>query len=105
MAKSRKVQVFDRGGEYFADPPVIDVAGSESVRIINHTDEELLWRVSDPAPFGAAVSEVIPKKSGSTARSPVNTPGLVGVFAYQLIGLSSGKKAKGNSDPVIIVEN
>jgi hypothetical protein len=28
-----------------------------------------------------------------------------GVFDYQVLMIKSGKKAKGNSDPVIVIEN
>lgn len=102
----RKVHVFDKQGEYFAEPPIIELTGADQLRIINHTDEDLIWRFSDTTAFtGGAILEVVPKKGGSPQKSPVNTANFFGVFSYQLIGVTSGKKAKGNSDPVIIVEN
>lgn len=111
MAKKLKVNVFERGGEYVADPPILEASNNDTVRIINHTDEDLIWRVNDTTVFqgGAAVLELVGKRTGAgpgktdPAKTVANTAFVA--VSYQLIGVNTGKKAKGNSDPVIIVEN
>jgi hypothetical protein len=108
----RKVNVFERGGEYVADPPIIELSGADTLRIINHTDEDLVWRVNDNTAFqgGNPILETVPKRGAngpgsSPAKNVANTANLFVAVSYQLIGVNTGKKAKGNSDPVIIVEN
>ena len=110
MAKKR-VNVFERGGEYVVDTPILEVGGADTVRIINHTDEDLIWRVNDNTVFtgGNPVLETVPKRGNgpgsSAAKNVVNTANFFVAVSYQLIGVNTGKKAKGNSDPVLIVEN
>jgi hypothetical protein len=121
MARSRKVHVVERNGEFFVEPPVIDLNGvavpanggqgqpgqpAETLRLVNHTDEDLLWVVADATLFnGGAFTLQVSAKSMSPVKTPVNTQGFAGFTRYQVLMLQSGKKAKGNSDPVIIVEN
>src|SRR5262245_65787883 len=105
MAKKR-VQVFDRNGEYVADPPLAELSSADTFKIMNNTDEDLVWVVSDSTLFqGGAIAEVVQARKFSNVKNPTNAANFSGFASYQLIGTKSGKKAKGNSDPVIIVEN
>ena len=106
MAKKR-VMVFDRGGELVVEPPVAELTGGDVMRIVNNTDDDLVWIVSDTTIFtgGAPVLETIAARKLSSPKTAVNTPNFAATAAYQLISIKSGRKGKGNSDPVIIVEN
>ena len=107
MAK-KKVMVLEKDGEFYVDPPAVELefkagpGNADELKVINRTNEDLVWRVEDPAAFGAAVLEIVPKKKISPAKTAQNVSG---VFEYQVLMIRSGKKAKGNSDPVIIIEN
>lgn len=106
MAK-KKVHVVFKDAEFVVDPPVVELqfqagGANDQLKLINRTDEDLVWSLEDPAAFGAAVLEIVRRKSISAAKSPQNVSG---VFEYQVLMIKSGKKAKGNSDPVIIIEN
>jgi hypothetical protein len=105
MAK-KKVMVIEKDGEFFVDPPAVELefkpGAADELKIINRTNEDLVWRVEDAAAFGAAVLEIVPRRKISVAKTAQNVSG---VFDYQVLMIKSGKKAKGNSDPVIIIEN
>ena len=62
------------------------------VKVINRTNEDLVWRVEDAAEFGAAVLEIVPRRKISVAKTAQNVSG---VFEYQVLMIKSGKKAKG----------
>jgi hypothetical protein len=106
MPKKKKVFVVRRNDEFFVIPPVIDLefkgGNGDELKLQNKTDEDLLWVVSDAIAFGNAVQEIVAAKGTSTAKTAQNVSDL---FEYQVLMLKSGKKAKGNSDPVIIIEN
>ena len=105
MAKKR-VMVFDRGGELVVEPPVAELTGGDAMRIVNNTDDDLVWIVGDATIFnGGAVLETITARKLSSPKTAVNTANFAATAAYQLISIKSGRKGKGNSDPVIIVEN
>ena len=104
----RKIHVYkDSDGEFRVYPPVMLVSGKSSalddVVVVNHTDEDAIWLV--PAgPFHATNASVEPAPKGhgkSNAKTALNTDVSTSYVVYML---QSGKKAKGNSDPVIIVE-
>jgi hypothetical protein len=105
MAK-KKVMVLEKDGEFFVDPPAVELefklGNPDELKLINRTNEDLVWRVEDATAFGAAVLEIVQKKKISPAKTVQNVSG---VFEYQVLMIKSGKKAKGNSDPVIIIEN
>ena len=105
MAK-KKVMVIEKDGEFFVDPPAVELefkqGSADELKVINRTNEDLVWRVEDVTAFGAAVLEIVPRRKISGAKVAQNVSG---VFEYQVLMIRSGKKAKGNSDPVIIIEN
>jgi hypothetical protein len=72
------------------------------MKIVNRTGEECTWVVTNVTLFGGIVAEPIPAKGISSLKT-VAAAAPVGVYEYQVI-MKSGKKAKGNSDPVIIID-
>jgi hypothetical protein len=104
MAK-KKVHIIARGDEFIVDPPAVELdgtGGGDQLKLVNRTHEDLVWSVQDTTAFGAAVLEIVKSKKIS---SPKTAQNVSGVFEYQVLMIRSGKKAKGNSDPVIIIEN
>ena len=100
----------DSDGEFRVYPPVITLRlkdpgnanKPDELNIVNHTDEGIVWAAPvgafDPAdPYGEAIGKNKPKKS----KTAINAAGL---YPFTVFMLQSGKKAKGNSDPMIIVE-
>jgi hypothetical protein len=105
MAKAdKRVQIVERSGEFFAEPGTVELDGNQSLKIVNRTDEDLLWVVPNAAVFGAVVTETVLSKKLSSIKQVVNNPA-AGIYEYQILMLKSGKKAKGNSDPVIIIDS
>jgi hypothetical protein len=103
---NKKVTVVFKDGEFFVDPPVVTLkfrsrGDADTLKLSNRTDESLVWNVEDAAPFGAPVLELIKKGKVSHVKSAKKAPG---TYAYQVLLVKSGEKARGNSDPVIIIE-
>jgi|RhiMetdeSRZDD1v2_1073273.scaffolds.fasta_scaffold1965108_2 hypothetical protein len=106
MATKKRVLVSERNGEFVVEPAVIELSGGDQLRLLNNTDEDLLWIVSNGNLFnGGAFSDNVTAHKPSNPKNPVNTANFADFAAYQVIMIKSGKKARGNSDPVIIVEN
>jgi hypothetical protein len=113
MAKKR-VHVHERNGEFFVEPAVLELNGppgggggggaADTVRLVNHTGEDLIWNVPAGVFQANPVIQPVARRSLSpsfTAQSHPNP----GYHEYQVLMVQSGKKAKGNSDPVIIIED
>ena len=77
--------------------------GNKFFKIVNRTQEELLWSVTNAALFGAAFSEVIGPKKLSTQQT-VQTTAAAGVYEFQIMGLRTNQRVKGGSDPMIIID-
>jgi len=112
-AKSNaKVVIVDAGGEYLVQPAAVllektGAGQGDTLRIFNasQTDDALFF-IADGSVFtnnAAPQSVVIPKKKSITLQ--LDNGAAANVYTYQILMIQSGKKAKGNSDPVIIVEN
>jgi hypothetical protein len=104
----RKVHVYESSdNEYRVEPPLIEVRQTtDTMKVRNHSNDDLLFYVIGGA-FNAANPQLVPlpPKTLTTIGSPV-LQGVAGtLYAYQIINPKNGKKAKGNSDPVLIVEN
>ena len=107
-----KVHIYDADQDFRVHPPLAEADGDftggnpDQVVFRNHTAEELVLyaqagvfavgAIADPIPVGGKVTKTA-KTSGAA-----NT---VRLIPYVIFGSKSGKKAKGNSDPVIIIEN
>ena len=103
---NKKVTVVFKDGEFFVDPPVVTLkfrpsGGADTLKLSNRTDEDLIWNLEDPSPFGAPILELVKKGRVSADRKAKKAPG---TYSYQVLLVRSGRKAKGNSDPVIIIE-
>jgi ApbE superfamily uncharacterized protein (UPF0280 family) len=103
----RKLRVIKRSdGEFGVYPPLqtakADGAGFDTLRIINKTAEPLLWSVPAAAVAGnVAVNQVVAPNANHTIALD---NGADAVFEYQVYMIDSQKKARGNSDPVLIIE-
>lgn len=104
----RKVHIFQIGSDFRAFPPVVVLkGGNDKIRFINTTDENL------SAAFPAGVFGTTPKNVVIKKKDDKNSPkaksqgrGNFKVTTYTITVTSgSNKKVKGNSDPVIIIEN
>ena len=111
---SNEVVVYEADGELRVFPPVIRLnasgggAGAEKLALTNMTQDDLVFYagadVIDNA--GKPTTEAIPVGDQVTTK-PVksNGNGKKKIFSYQVVSPKTGKKAKGISDPMIIVEN
>jgi hypothetical protein len=102
---ARTVHVVPHGEECLVVPPAIVLAPNDTLKVVNHTAEDLVWIVADGTPFGTTVLDKVDKKGGAPhkARSvPMNAAS--GRYDYQIVMMSSGKKGKGHSDPMIIID-
>ena len=109
MPKKKKVLVLFKDGEFVVDPPTVELeftggggGGGDQLRLVNRTNEDLVWSLEDTTAFGAPILEIVKSNKLSPPKTVAN---VTGVFEYQVLMIKSGKKAKGNSDPVIIIEN
>jgi hypothetical protein len=99
-----RVHVVKIGDDFFVQPGIVSGDKNDTLRIINNTTEELLFRFTTS---GVVDPNDQTKFVGANARETVSfvaSPTL-GAHSYQIIMLGSGKKAKGNSDPVLIIDN
>lgn len=112
--KGYKIHVYqDSDGEFRVHPPVIEVnadgggGNKDNVTFVNYTSEDLVY-VMGPNVLSASIETgSAPKNGGKSVAKDVHSgaSGNSRLFSYQVIMTQSGKKAKGNSDPVIIIEN
>ena len=88
--------IFD---SYRVFPPVVILGKNDEFELVNVTDKDADLKI--PAgPFGEPISETV-KKNGkhSTPKKPKD-----GLFVVEYEVKVDGKKAEGNSDPVIIID-
>jgi hypothetical protein len=114
MNQQKKVHVYvDSEGEFRVWPPVIELdaakgAGNrDDLEFVNHTGEDIV--VTLPAGVVAPAPDVsnVVKNGGKSGRKKAhsNGAGTLRVHNYEVLMAASGKRAKGNSDPSIIIEN
>ena len=111
---NHKIHVYqDSDGEFRVYPPVIVVdaangAGNrDDVEFVNHTTEDMVY-FAGPGVFSAAPEGAPAAKNGGKSgakKSHSSGAGQTKLHTYQAFIVQSGKKAKGNSDPVLIVDN
>ncbi len=106
---NKRVQIYDIDGEYRAHPPLHELDGGgtpDKFVVRNNTQEDIVVFVG-PKAFHAtdAVSMVVPSGKARDMTAVSQGAGSVNVYPYHVLALKSGKKAKGNSDPVLIIEN
>jgi hypothetical protein len=109
LAKNlRSVHVVLHEGEFIVVPAAMVMVGGDTLKIVNHTDEDLTWIVPDGALVGSpngknTHSERINKKSGA-AHAGTDVGSGPGVYRYKILVGDTGKEAKGHSDPMIIID-
>jgi hypothetical protein len=86
---------------YKVFPPVIVLDQSDKFELVNTVDDHDAFLTIPDGPFtgGAVKGEKIGPKSKSTAKQPK-----AGTFGVEYEVKVDGKKASGNSDPVIIID-
>jgi hypothetical protein len=98
------VHVIESGGDFFVQPPIVSAEKNDSLRIINTTNEDLVFNLGVPNVVAPNDQTKLVKKNSKEAVNILNTA-VDGTHQYQIVMLASGKKAKGNSDPVLIIDN
>jgi hypothetical protein len=106
----KKVVVYESECEFLVYPPVVvlDGGAGEQVEIVNYSEEDAVWFVGPGLlDSGNTVVKDVPKKGGKSGPKKAKSQGKgnTKASAYTVLMVPSGKKAKGNSDPMIIVEN
>jgi len=107
---NKKVHVYESDGEYRVHPPLIELDGTggttDNLIVRNNTTEDLV--VYFPAKSANLTDAVaMPLDKGKKITVAAVSQGLnnSNAYSYQVIAPKSGKKAKGNSDPILIIEN
>lgn len=102
MAQTVKVYIVTRDSEFLVVPPAVALTHNDSFQIVNLTDQDFEWSMG-PEPFGAPIDHE-PVKKGANPAKPVKTNKLLAFYSYELATKIGGKKARGNSDPIIIID-
>jgi hypothetical protein len=110
MPKKVRVHVYEADGEFRVQPPLIELdaaAGGDDVEMVNHTGEDLIWYVDADVLSNNAEAFAVGKSGGKSGNKKPKSkgPGVTRLVTYQVFMVQSAKKAKGNSDPVIIIDN
>lgn len=111
-----KVTVYEASpNEYKVHPPLITLnfagtgagTGPDELVIANDTDDDLVMYINGGALHASKAVAVPLAKRSKSAKLPVMTQGggNSNLFTYHVLVPKTGKKAKGNSDPVLIIEN
>jgi hypothetical protein len=108
--KKHFIHVYESEGEFRVHPPVLVVDGAgprDDVQLVNHTTDDAVWYVGAAILDANPVATNVAKGGGKSGFKKVHsqTAGNAKLATYQVFMIQSGKKAKGNSDPVIIIEN
>jgi len=105
---AKKVHIYESDGEYRVHPPLVELDGSvpDTLVVKNNTTDDLVFYVG-PKVFHATDPVARPLEAGKKVTLTAQSQGAnnSNAFTYQVMVPKSGKKAKGNSDPVIIIEN
>lgn len=115
MAQSpTEVLIYEADGDYRVFPPVIRLdaagggAGAEKLTLTNMSNDDLVFYAGADVLDNAnkPTTEAIPAGE-SVISKPVksNGNGKRKIFSYQVVSPKTGKKAKGSSDPKIIIDN
>lgn len=99
-----RIHVIESGGDFFVQPPTVSAEVTDSLRIINTTNEDLVFRLSTNGIVAAGDQTKIVASKDRVNVAILNAAPL-GAYVYQILMVTSGKKAKGNSDPVLIIDN
>ena len=107
MADQKAYVYADSDGVYHVHPPVVVLSKTGNVvdkfELVNVTGADFVFGIEEGAfnPVGNG-PEAKPLKKNSKV-GPL-TPQVSGAYSYSVVATKTGKKAKGNSDPVIIID-
>jgi hypothetical protein len=93
-----RVCVVRKKGRFVVDPPIAFLAPKATLRIFNTTPEDLEFVFCDPK----TPQRILIKAKG---RGDIRLPDSLMQYSYQIWMVHSETWAKGNSDPVIIIDN
>lgn len=89
--------------EYRVEPGVVVLDGGDTIRVINATAAKIKVVVPKGAAKPPNTRKIGPAASGDF-RTKSQGHGKIKAYSYK-VSTSSGKKAHGNSDPILIIEN
>ena len=98
-----KVHVIESDGEIFVRPPAVSAEKTDSLRIFNATSEDLVFHIDADVVALADKTKIVKSQKKETLN--ILNSALDGSYPFQILMVKSGKKAKGNSDPVLIIDN
>jgi hypothetical protein len=110
-ANKIKVTVYEASAdEYKVYPPLVtlnfaDASGPEILVIKNDTNDDLVVYVTAGAFDNDPVAVPLAKSAKVNLKCVTQGAGESNLYTYHVLVPKTGKKAKGNSDPVVIVEN
>ncbi len=103
---NQKTHIVQRGEEVFVLPPVADLSPGDQWKIVNHTTED--WSVTlsaalcdDGGPGPVGVKRPVAAAAHLPLKIHMHAP--KGAYEYQVVS-KSGRKARGNSDPMVIID-
>ena len=103
MAKKVRVYVYletEHIDEYRVYPGVVVLEKNDELELVNVSGDEATWKMPAGPFSGEAVTEKVPNKKGKTKKVLADAE----AQAVEYVVLVKGKKAQGNSDPVIIID-
>lgn len=116
-----KVVIVEREGEFFVQPAVAVLEKDSSkgsngpdhdrLKIYNATDEDAEFRIGkdrpigSDLPFGNVAPQTVLIRSRRSIQLQVVDTAVEGSYIYEVWMVASRKKAHGNSDPMLIIEN
>jgi hypothetical protein len=103
----KKVHIIENEGEYRVHPPLVELnaTNGDELQVKNNTSDDLVFYVG-PKVFHATNPVAKAIQAGDKVKfTAVAQTGDGNAYTYQILAPKTGKKAKGNSDPVIIIEN
>jgi len=103
MAKKVRVYVYKKTegiDEYRVFPGVVVLEKNDDLELVNVSGNVAIWRMPAGPFSNLPVTESVPNKHGKTKKVLANAD----AQAVEYEVLVNGKKAKGNSDPVIIID-
>ena|SRR6476620_2965441 len=108
-AKNIDVYVYEDGDELKVYPPVVKADGSGPDQLIFHnsTGEDLVFCFGTKS-LQKTVPTFVGVDKGKTSNGDAVQSmggGKSELFPFQVVAYKKGKKAKGNSDPILIIEN
>jgi len=103
MAKKVRVYVYKKTegfDEYRVFPAVVVLEKNDDLELVNVSGDVAIWRMPAGPFSNLPVTESVPNKHGKTKTVLANAT----AQAVEYEVLVDGKKAKGHSDPVIIID-